>query len=485
MLGHSFAEFFDVDQLALVSSKFSEKITGQKEISDPYEIKFARKDGKVEWLEIKSWLIQNEKGGRNIVGAARVITEQKIAIKKLEWSERRLETIIESANDGILTVNLRHYLVYVNSSTLQMFGYERDEVIGKRVTDFIPKDEHLVYFGHLKSALSQRDNQRAVYRLHGLKKDGSTFPFEFTVSIIPEGKDESITIVLRDITAQIEAEEEKNRYILELARKQEEIERIANKLTITNAELLESRNELAEINDGKDKFFSIIAHDLKGPFSGLISMSEYLRDEAHSSSKEEIQELSDTILTSAKLVYNLLNNLLQWSRVQMGRVTPHHDRVIVDELLHEIERLYSHSATEKSIELILVSFSNAYIIADRHMILTVLRNLVSNAIKFTPQGGKVLLGARLKNDSVEISIQDTGIGMPPQLIKNLFRIDRKVTRVGTAHEEGTGMGLIMAKEFIKKNGGSISLHSQEGEGSTFTVALPLPKKKSMADKKKD
>lgn len=248
--------------------------------------------------------------------------------------------------------------------------------------------------------------------------------------------------------------------------------RSAKLVTDVNARLTVQQTELQELNATKDKFFSIISHDLKGPLNSLSSFSNLLINYTDSLSKEEIQTFAKDFDKSLKNLFALLENLLEWSRSQTGNIDFTPDRFEICAILESNKDLLESQAKIKSIWIQSVARSELYIDAHKNSINTVVRNLISNAIKFTQEGGRIELDARKKGNEVIISVADTGVGMSEAVINRLFRIDAKHSTKGTANEKGTGLGLILCKEFIEKNGGRIWVESKEGEGTIFFFALP-------------
>jgi len=230
---------------------------------------------------------------------------------------------------------------------------------------------------------------------------------------------------------------------------------------------------LGEINDAKDKLFSIIGHDLKGPLNSLLAFSSLLTHHGESVTKEEIIMLSKDIDKSLKNLFALLENLLQWARTQSGDIDFKKEEFDMTMLLDENKQLLSGQASNKKI--IFVSNYKIPLMAKGNInsINTVLRNLISNAIKFTPVNGKITLNAEFEKNNVLVSITDTGVGMDEQTIQKLFKLGIKHSTLGTSKEKGTGLGLILCKEFIEKNGGTIGVRSKSGEGSVFHFTLPL------------
>jgi signal transduction histidine kinase len=232
-------------------------------------------------------------------------------------------------------------------------------------------------------------------------------------------------------------------------------------------------SELHELNVSKDKFFSIIAHDLKNPFSSIIGLSEILKEEIKSGDTATMENYAGLINNSAVQTFRLLENLLEWANSQRGKISFNPVPINLGELFNEEFSMLNEMAIKKNIELINSFNDNLTIIADKNMIKTILRNLISNAIKFTHKNGKVEVKAMTENQHVEISVSDSGIGMTQETIAKLFRIDSNLSTRGTENEKGTGLGLFLCREFVEKHGGRIWAESEVGTGSTFKLILPL------------
>jgi signal transduction histidine kinase len=230
--------------------------------------------------------------------------------------------------------------------------------------------------------------------------------------------------------------------------------------------------ELNLLNASKDKFFSIISHDLRSPFNALLGITEYMAQYYKDMSEDEIKNSVSNIYRSSQKLYNLILNLLEWSRIQTGRFEVEKSVINLAELSAEIMNLYSESTSNKQIELVNIIKENILINADRYMIDTIMRNFVSNSIKFTNPGGKIIINALINGHNAEVSVTDNGIGISSENQRNLFRIDEQYRRDGTAKEKGTGLGLILCKEFIEKNGGVLWVESEEGKGSRFSFTVP-------------
>jgi len=232
--------------------------------------------------------------------------------------------------------------------------------------------------------------------------------------------------------------------------------------------------QLQLINAEKDKFFSIIAHDLRGPLSAFVDATQILTEEIQNMDLEEIKDITMSMKTSASNIYGLLENLLEWSRLRRGAMDFVPENLNLKKKIEASIDVLSESARKKRIGLKISVPGELEIRADIHMFDTIIRNLISNAIKFTISGGKVIVTANYNGDHyIVVKINDSGIGMAPELRNKLFQIDEKTSRPGTEGETSTGLGLLLCKEFIEKHGGKIWVESSVGQGSTFSFSLPL------------
>ena len=230
--------------------------------------------------------------------------------------------------------------------------------------------------------------------------------------------------------------------------------------------------ELVELNAAKDKFFSIIAHDLKSPFNSIMGLSEILVEQIQEKDYAGIEKYAGIIHKSSHRAVDLLMSLMQWSLSQTGRMEFNPETIELVGFINEIITMSEEIARQKSIVIKKDFPSNAAVVADQDMINTVLRNLLSNAIKFTKPGGEILVSINQKPNGMTVSVKDSGIGISADRIDKLFQIDESYSTPGTNNERGTGLGLILCKEFIEKHGGRIWVESQEGNGSVVSFSLP-------------
>ena len=254
-----------------------------------------------------------------------------------------------------------------------------------------------------------------------------------------------------------------------------------NKLLQEKNEQIELQNrELKEANSTKDKFFSIIAHDLKSPFAGFLGLTKIMAEEIQNLTLTEMHDFSKIMKISADNLYKLLENLLEWARMQRGVTNFIPDIFQLQLIVRMVLEVQEEVANQKDIELVVKIPEDIKISVDLSMFNTILRNLISNAIKFTPRGGKVEIGTiiepsedfKLSAGSISIYVKDSGIGMSQDTIDKLFKLDQKISHPGTEGEPSSGLGLLLCKEFVDKHNGEIRVESEAGKGSTFYINLP-------------
>ena len=240
----------------------------------------------------------------------------------------------------------------------------------------------------------------------------------------------------------------------------------------TEDELADHEAILQEINDSKDKFLSIIAHDLRKPFNSIMGFSNVLLEQIQEKNYDEIGKYAEIIRDSSQHALDLLTNLLQWARSQTGRMEFKPEPVEIETIIHETIKLLNDFAQQKSITISCELLDKSPVSADKSMIAAVLRNLISNAVKFTEPGGKVVVSARRKKNGMMVTIADTGVGIKKEVIDKLFQIKETLSTPGTLEEKGTGIGLILCKEFVEKHGGRIGVSSTPNQGSRFYFTIP-------------
>jgi signal transduction histidine kinase len=244
-------------------------------------------------------------------------------------------------------------------------------------------------------------------------------------------------------------------------------------------DLKQSEIELQELNMDKDRFISILGHDLKNPLYTLQSISKLLAENIQEYETAEIEAILKEINQTTRITLDLLEDILKWTKAQSGKIPFNTQKLAFTDIYENIVEVLGSNAISKNIKINRLASDTLCLVADRDMLLTIMRNLLSNAIKFTHSGGEINIMAEENSDYVSISISDNGIGIAPGDLDKLFKISKVHTTKGTAREQGTGLGLLLCKEFVEKHGGKILVESEEGKGSTFNFTLPTITEKTL------
>ena len=407
------------------------------------EYKMVRRDGSTfPGLIYSNPIFHNNKpvGLRGIIVD---ISERKEVERKLFESENRYRLIIETANEGIL-VGQGTMLKFVNPRILELTGYTEKELLSRPFLEFVdPECQELLSRNQIKRIKGEAIDLK--YHIKILRKDNSTRWVEMGgVKIEWDGQPATMNFVT-DITKRKQVEEE---------------------LKLQNA-------RLHKINAEKDKFFSIIAHDIRSPFSGFLGLTQIMAEELPNLTMAEIQDIAVTMRNSATNLFRLLENLLQWSLIQQGQIPFNPHELALRQVVEESAAIVLEPARIKEIEIVNDISEELIGFADHHMLQTIFRNLISNAVKFTHRGGKINISARaICENRIEFKVSDTGIGMSSTMINQLFMLDVQTGRSGTEGEVSTGIGLLLCKDFIEKLGGKLWIESSEEKGSTFYFTIP-------------
>ncbi len=406
-----------------------------------YKGEFLNKTRNGELIDIEASINPIMGESNEIIGFLTIqknITQRKAIEKKLIESEARFRRIFEEGPLGMAIVDFDLYIQSSNPRAAQILGYKTNEMTGLEIKNITHPDD---YASDLELRKMVINGTIPFYQMDKryLKKNGEVIWINLTVTAIRNKEKEPL-------------------YFLSM------IEDISDRK--------KNEEKLKELNDSKDKLFSIIAHDLRSPFHALLGFSEFLANDYEQLSSEEVKRFAGNINKSANSVFALLQNLLQWSMLQTGRIEYSPSSFKLDSLIEEIHSLYIINAVKKDINLNFDRFPEIKVFADKNMTHTVLRNLISNAIKFTNPGGEVGISISEEENSVKIVISDTGVGISSADLENMFKLNNTAVKRGTQNETGTGLGLILCKEFIEKNNGKFTVESEENKGSKFIFTLP-------------
>jgi len=372
------------------------------------------------------------------------IVERKRIEQELTESRQKFQDLVELLPETIYEADFSGKLVYLNDTGLRLFGYQHKDVDSYILIDqLVASDNYEDIHLHMEAVFKYKKSDRAI--MTGITKNGDTFPFSIhTVPILSDNRCIGTRGVIIDLTEQ---------------------KRFEDKIQ-KNAE------DLQALNNSKDKLFSIIAHDLRSPFTTFLGFTEVLDEEIDTLPKDELKTIVTYMRNSANNLYQLLENLLEWSLLhrEITRFKP--ENVLLLPLVKNCTNTIADTAKLKGINLKIEIPEELKVEADIHMLQTIIRNLLSNAVKFTPADGSVQISAFTREEHfVTIAVKDTGIGMNAEQVQRIFLFDVNNKTKGTDGELSTGLGLILCKEFVEKHGGRIWVESVENKGSTFCFTL--------------
>jgi signal transduction histidine kinase len=391
------------------------------------------------------------------IDALVIAREQALKVYTETTADKPYRILIEKMHEGAVTINEEGIILYCNSSFANLVNLPLQKVIGSIFKNYIDDSSK-------KQIEAFRENG-TVDILKGeaylYASGGMEIPVLMSANALWLDTVFAVNIILTDLTLQNENKER-------LKRRTKQLEEKNSELVLANKELQQS----LQLNRDKDRFISILAHDLRSPFSAILGFLLLLSENIRSYTIEEIEEHIKIINQSSQNTFNLLEDLILWTMSQSGRLPYEPQKLIFTEVCKEVVGILNSIARAKSITINYFIPEEITVFADNNMLKTVLRNLVSNAIKFTNPGGTIDIYARKTEAYITISVLDSGIGMDQEVINTLFDISKTHTTIGTGNESGTGLGLFLCKEFIEKHGGEIRVESQKNEGSSFYFSLP-------------
>lgn len=351
--------------------------------------------------------------------------------------------LIRNSFDMIVLIDADGVQRYVSESCRRILGYSPEELVPISVIDDMihPDDKDLVRSG-LQDIIFNRANGGAQYR-HKHKNGEWIYLEAFGLNQLDNPLIQSVILNVRDITERKQTEEA----------------------------LHKREQQLRKLNATKDRLFSIIGHDLRSPFNAILGFSELLIDKNEQDDADSIISYAQMIHHAALKANELLDNLLTWSKSQAGHIIFEPCRIPLKQHINQIFELFRDLSVQKNISLHQDISDDLFVLADRSMLDTIVRNLVSNSIKYTNSGGEIIVSATENDTNWAITVRDTGIGLSDTVLKNLFRIEHTKSKKGTWNEIGTGLGLHLCKEFVERHHGTIGA-KQLPNGSQFTFSLP-------------
>ncbi len=441
IIGKTDYDFVDKDLADFFRENDQNAMKAGKPSSNEEWITFAS-DGHKALLEtIKMPMYNEDKEIIGVLGVGRDITYRKHAEEMLRQSETKYRNLIETMPDGVYRSTPEGRFIEVNDAMVTILGYDSKEDLMS-----IDIKTQLYFDSEERERLTKklRINELDIFPLR--KKDGSIVYIEDHGWFVTDDNGKTIFHegISRDVTQRKNAE----------------------------VQLQEYAEKLKELVATKDKFFSIIAHDLKSPFNSIIGLSEIIKNDAKHLDIAAIEQYAGIIHSTSNNTFKLLENLLDWARIQQSQMPFQPVSLVLKTLTNEVLEFLIEKANSKMIAIINYIPDNLIVMADKNMIRTILRNLISNALKFTSKNGKVEIKALYCENKVEISVEDTGIGIKQEDIDKIFKIGSSFSKRGTENEKGTGLGLLLCKEFVEEHGGEIWVESEEGKGSSFKFSIP-------------
>ena len=442
---------------------------------------FVDENGKKNWLLTSKIPLHNNEGkiigllgiGHNISNRKKseLVREALYEISEASYAASDMVSfygIIREVIGSLMKVNNFYIALYDEDTDMLSFPYMIDEFdppyqpkkLGRGLTEYILRT------GEAKLINAAKDLE--LQRAGEVELVGTPTIIWLGVPLIVGGKSIGVIVVQDYEDENTYGEEEKQILVFVAGQIAQVIERKRS-----SDKLNQVAAELKEANQSKDKFFSIIAHDLKSPFQGLLGYSQILSTEYEILAEEEKRIFISSIDELSNSTYRLLENLLEWSRLQTGKIVFNPEQLNLLIELFPTLSMVKQTAQNKEIELSYSIDSTTFVHADKNMLSTIVRNLVSNSIKFTKPGGKIMVASKQVDNYVEVSIADTGVGMRKEDLEKLFKLDKTISTKGTANEEGTGLGLLLCKEMINQHGGKIWVESESGKGTTFIFTLPV------------
>ena len=397
---------------------------------------------------------------------------QEREIEKKIRAERRFRELLEAAPDAIIEVDQEGRIFVLNQVTEKLFGYSREELLGHPVELLVPEAARAHHSQH-RANYKEHPATRPMgsnLKLEGQRKDGTRFPVEISLSPVKSEDGFRVTAVIRDVTDRRKAEDHlrsiQEQYNQELAER--------------NQELAERNVQIERANRLKSEFLASMSHELRTPLHTVIGFSELLEEESQGPLNEKQKRFIDHIHRDSLHLLELINDILDLSKIESGRLELRPEVFDLAGLLEECLRSIRPQAVTRGLDIGLGQTASVALEADRLRVKQVLMNLLSNAVKFTPQGGKIRVEARLEGPNAEITVTDTGIGIPATEHESVFDKFYQVSATTKGVREGTGLGLAITRHLIEEHGGTIRLKSEVGKGSSFTFTLPLRRQESAA-----
>lgn len=439
-----YLKYIHPEDIKKVENELKDVINGEKE---SYRVEFRRKksDESYEWVRSKGRVVLKSSADKRkiIRGSEKKITDTKVAEENYKVTESNFKSVLENIEHGIWAIDKEYKLIFLNSYSFKRY----EEITGIKAkvgidVDRLSKPENREFFrNYYKKAL---EGEKVSYDISYTENNKNKILNISLNPIIRDNEIVGVSALARDVT--YEREKEKD--------------------------LIYSKQILLEKNSDKDKFISVVAHDLKGPIGTMIPIIKLLHEEAEKSENKILSDMAGYLSKISETTYKLLEDLLYWARFQRGEIKFTAEKIEVHKIVEEIIDMFKIVAENKGIKIFDEIDDFFQIEADIQMTKVVIRNIISNAIKFTDKNGKITIRVYKKRESNIIEVEDSGVGISDDRIEKLFKISEICSTKGTNGEKGTGMGLVICREFMEKQGGKIEIESKLGVGTKIKLIFP-------------
>ena len=442
-LSKNFMDFIeDKNRLLILLEKSS-----KQDLPKSFEIRFNRLNGKSFYTILSVNNYENDSQQNHFIISLVDLTNQKMQAEIVKENQIRFENIANSAPVMIWITDVNGLFNFVNKIWCDFTGRNIGDELGLNWIQDVHPDDVKKFMEIYNNALENRIPFSHQFRF---KRNDEIYRW-LMINGIPRFNDQQDFLGLIGTCIDITHQKENEEYIKKI------------------------NDELESATKNKDKFFSIISHDLRSPLSGIMSLLDIIVTDYDTMEEDEKKEILFEAAKTSKSTFTLMENLLEWSRVQTGKMNFEPQNISLTMVLNNLKNLYYQKLKEKSISLNFEFETEFFAYADIQITETILRNLISNAIKFTPEFGTIFISFENIDDQIVVKVKDTGVGMDENQISQLFKIDISYSSIGTAGERGTGLGLILCKELVEKQGGNLWIESELGSGSTFFFTLPKVK----------
>ncbi len=380
-------------------------------------------------------------------------------------AERRFRQLLEAAPDAILEIDAAGHIVLVNAGAERLSGYSRDELLGQSLEIMVPSElrtQHIHHRGSYRENPSTRPMGSGLV-LHVQRKDGTLVPVEISLSPVHYDADTHVTAIIRDISERKQAE----------AQIREIQERFTGELTATNQELALRNQEIERANRLKTEFVASMSHELRTPLHTIIGFAELMAEELEGPLNDKQKRFIGHIYKDSLHLLELINDVLDISRIEAGRLELRRSTFDLTAAVDEVLATIRPQAMAKSLHLAESAAPGVQLRADRVRFKEILYNLLSNALKFTPEGGRISVDTEIADGFARITVTDSGIGIPPEELNSIFDKFYQVGSTTRGVKEGTGLGLAITKQLVEAHGGKIWVRSDTGQGSSFHFSMPL------------